>query len=83
MYDSTHLEAIAMNGYFMNSNDELKRVETHEEEPVALRSHWTDALSFRQWSDRSGKVRTAALLWALGVPFPIVLLVFLFRGCEL
>jgi hypothetical protein len=29
----------------------------------------------------SGKVRPAILLWALGVPIPIVILVLLFRGC--
>jgi hypothetical protein len=29
----------------------------------------------------SGKVKPAILLWALGVPIPIVILVLLFRGC--
>jgi hypothetical protein len=32
-------------------------------------------------STRSGRVRPAILLWALGIPLPIVLLVLLFRGC--
>lgn len=32
-------------------------------------------------SKQSGRVRPAILLWALGVPLPIVLLVLLFRGC--
>ncbi len=30
---------------------------------------------------RAGRVKPALLLWALGVPIPIVLLVLLFRGC--
>jgi len=30
---------------------------------------------------RSGKVRTGILLWALGVPIPLLLLFFLIRGC--
>jgi hypothetical protein len=30
---------------------------------------------------RSGKVRPAILLWALGVPIPIVLILLLIRGC--
>jgi hypothetical protein len=30
---------------------------------------------------QSGRVRPAILLWALGIPLPIVLLVLLFRGC--
>jgi hypothetical protein len=29
----------------------------------------------------SGRVKVPILLWALGVPLPIVLLVLLFRGC--
>jgi len=29
----------------------------------------------------AGKMRPAVLLWALGIPLPIVLLVLLFRGC--
>jgi hypothetical protein len=28
-----------------------------------------------------GKVRTGVLLWALGVPLPLILLFVLFRGC--
>ena len=30
---------------------------------------------------RSGKMRTGILLWALGIPLPLILLFFLFRGC--
>lgn len=29
----------------------------------------------------SGKVKPMVLLWALGVPIPIILLLLLFRGC--
>ena len=33
-------------------------------------------------SPEAGKVKTAILLWALGVPIPIVILILLFsRGC--
>ncbi len=30
---------------------------------------------------QDGKVRPAVLLWALGVPLPIVLLILVIRGC--
>jgi hypothetical protein len=30
---------------------------------------------------RSGRIRPIILLWALGVPIPIILLVLLIRGC--
>lgn len=30
----------------------------------------------------TGEVKWAVLLWALGVPLPIVLIVFLVRGCS-
>jgi hypothetical protein len=30
---------------------------------------------------RAGKVRTGVLLWALGVPLPLILLFVLLRGC--
>lgn len=33
-------------------------------------------------STRTGRVNWTVLLWALGVPLPIVLLVALFRGCS-
>lgn len=32
---------------------------------------------------RSGKVRPVLLLWALGVPIPLLLIFFLIRGCSL
>lgn len=32
-------------------------------------------------SNRSGKVRPMILLWALGVPIPLILLIVLIRGC--
>jgi hypothetical protein len=31
--------------------------------------------------EEAGKVKTGLLLWALGVPLPIVLIVVLMRGC--
>jgi len=30
---------------------------------------------------RVGKIRTGVLLWALGVPIPLLLLFWLFKGC--
>jgi len=30
---------------------------------------------------RSGKVKTAALLWLLGIPIPLILLILLVRSC--
>jgi len=29
----------------------------------------------------SGKVKPMILLWALGIPLPIILLLLLFKGC--
>jgi hypothetical protein len=30
---------------------------------------------------RSGKARTAILLWLLGIPIPVILLIFLLKSC--
>ena len=30
---------------------------------------------------RPGRIRPAILLWALGVPIPLIVLFFLIRGC--
>ena len=30
---------------------------------------------------RSGKISTAIILWILGIPIPIILLIFLIKGC--
>lgn len=36
----------------------------------------------RSLDDRAqGKARTAALLWLIGIPLPLILLFFLFKGC--
>lgn len=32
--------------------------------------------------ERSGKVRVGILMWALGVPIPLILLFVLLRGCA-
>ena len=32
-------------------------------------------------SPRTGKVKPMILLWALGIPIPIILIIFLLRGC--
>ena len=50
-------------------------------------SHLHDAASARLPTDRpskwmrAGKMRPAVLLWALGVPIPLILIFFLIRGC--
>jgi hypothetical protein len=33
-------------------------------------------------NDESGKARRACLLWLLGVPLPLILLFYLFKGCA-
>lgn len=33
-------------------------------------------------NSRPGKARTAVLLWLLGVPIPIIILIMLIRGCA-
>lgn len=35
----------------------------------------------RSIESRAGKMRPMILLWALGIPIPIILLLLLFRGC--
>jgi len=42
--------------------------------PTGLRTHMS-------MSSKAGKVRTGVLLWALGVPIPLILLFWLMRGC--
>ena len=38
---------------------------------MTIRKHW-----------EAGKVRMGILMWALGIPLPIILLFLLFRGCA-
>ncbi len=42
----------------------------------------TPALWGRRRSRQAGKVRPMVLLWALGVPLPIIAIIFLVRGCH-
>lgn len=35
----------------------------------------------RRFASRPGRVRPMMLLWALGIPLPIVLVIMLIRGC--
>ncbi len=37
---------------------------------------------FKITGSDSGKLRTYALFWLLGVPVPVLFLIFLFRGCH-
>jgi hypothetical protein len=38
--------------------------------------------SMEKLKDRAGRVRPMILLWALGVPIPLILLILLIRGCA-
>lgn len=38
-------------------------------------------MQIRRINTESGKVKTGILLWLLGVPLPILLLIWLLRGC--
>jgi len=44
--------------------------------------HVIPALLKNQRIRSAGKVRPMVLLWALGVPLPIVLIILLVRGCS-
>jgi len=41
-----------------------------------------DMDSWKQRTARAGRVRPMLLLWALGIPLPIILIVVLMRGCA-
>lgn len=36
---------------------------------------------YRTVRDQSGKIKPMVLLWAIGIPLPIVLIIALVRGC--
>lgn len=38
--------------------------------------------SWKQLTARDGRVRPMLLLWALGIPLPIILIILLMRGCA-
>ena len=40
------------------------------------RGTWKNSLR-----DESGKLRGALLMWLIGIPLPIILLIYLFKGC--
>jgi hypothetical protein len=44
-------------------------------------THVNNTLKTPPESHRSGKIRPMILLWALGIPLPIVLIIALMRGC--
>jgi hypothetical protein len=37
---------------------------------------------YESYRSRPGRVRPMILLWALGVPLPIILIILLIRGCA-
>jgi hypothetical protein len=37
---------------------------------------------FRHLRRQAGKARTGCLLWLLGVPLPVILLIWAIRGCH-
>ena len=42
----------------------------------------TPSLLSHRRARSAGKMRPMVLLWALGVPLPIVLIIFMVRGCS-
>lgn len=49
---------------------------------TSLAGQVVPALLRTQRTRSAGKVRPMVLLWALGVPIPILLIIFLVRGCS-
>lgn len=45
-----------------------------------VNANGTGSPSTMKWA-RAGKLRTGCLLWLLGVPIPLILLIFLIKGC--
>ena len=41
----------------------------------------TNAQAVKNVNDESGKIRTGILLWLIGIPLPVILLFYLFKGC--
>ena len=37
---------------------------------------------FRSSSRQAGKARTGILLWLLGVPLPVILIIWMVKGCA-
>lgn len=35
-----------------------------------------------RWTNQSGRVGWAVLMWLIGIPLPIILIIFLLRGCQ-
>jgi len=69
-------EALSMN------NDSLKLNTTPNPEP-AFRSLLVPRSLWHSTRSRAGKVRPVLLMLALGIPIPLVLIVFLLRGCSM
>lgn len=44
-------------------------------------AHQAIGVPSRRRAARPGKIRPMILLWALGVPIPIILILLLMRGC--
>lgn len=61
-------------------NRGLKR-ETPPEVVASLRCDAEGPGACGTWGNRAGKVRPMILLWALGVPLPLILIIVLIRGC--
>ena len=47
-----------------------------------MKTNWMKMkLKMKRLNDRSGKLRSGLLLWLIGVPLPIILLIYLAKGC--
>ncbi len=63
---------------------DLKRFKKFIEERGGATGGWRGEIHGQRVTPSNaeqGKVRTGVLLWALGVPIPLLLIFFLFRGC--
>lgn len=54
--------------------------------PLLPRRHWlaleAEMEKLRQWRHRQEGKMGYILLWALGVPIPVLFVIFLLRGCN-
>jgi hypothetical protein len=60
-----------------DSNDRPIAIQQKEREPYYNTPGW----SSRQ-RDRAGRLSHGCIAWLIGLPLPIVILAFLWRGCD-
>lgn len=67
----------------MTEHSQTRDQETRDQEPAATADRYynTHCWVGRQ-RDRAGKLSHGCIAWMLGLPLPIVILAFLWRGCD-